>query len=64
MSSLVEELQKDAFNHDIKITEFLHKCLVVATKLKQGDLTEWIRQELDGYGEAEDGHNNPCRKQR
>lgn len=53
MSSLVEELQKDALNHDIKITELLHKCLVVATKLKQGDLTEWIRQELDGYGEAE-----------
>ncbi len=53
MVSLVEELQKDALNHDIKITELLQKSLVVATKLKLDDLATWVRQELDGYGEDE-----------
>lgn len=53
MASLVEELQKDALNHDIKITELLQKSLVVATKLKLDDLATWVRQELDGYGEDE-----------
>ena len=53
MSSLVEELQKDALNHDIKVKALLQKSLVVATKLKLDDFAAWVRQELDGYGEAE-----------
>jgi hypothetical protein len=53
MASLVEELQKDALNHDNKITELLQKSLVVATKLKLDELATWVRQELEGYGEAE-----------
>ncbi len=52
MTSLVEELQKDALNHDIKITELLQKSLVVAMKLKLDELAAWVRQ-LDGYGEAD-----------
>ena len=53
MSSLVEELQKDALNQKIRVTELLQKSLVVATKLKLNEFAAWVRFELDGYGEAE-----------
>lgn len=53
MASLVEELQKDALNHDVRVTELLQKSLVVATKLKLDDFATWVRQELDGYGSSE-----------
>ncbi len=53
MPSLVEELQKDALNSDVKITELLQKSLVVATKLKLDEFADWVRLELDGYGENE-----------
>ena len=32
MPSLVEELQRDALNHKVAITELLQKCLVVAIR--------------------------------
>lgn len=53
MSSLVEELQKDALNHSMRVTELLHKSLVVATKLKLDEFASWVQLELDGYGEKE-----------
>lgn len=53
MPSLVEELQKDALNQNVKVTELLQKSLVVATKLKLDEFASWVRLELDGYGEAE-----------
>jgi len=53
MSSLVEELQKDSLNHDIKIIELLQKSLVVSTKLRLDEFACWVRQELDGYGETD-----------
>jgi len=53
MASLVEELQAEALNQSIKITELLQKSLVVAMKLKLEEFTIWVRQELDGYGETE-----------
>lgn len=53
MPSLVEELQKDALNQNVKVTELLQKSLVVATKLKLDEFAAWVRLELDGYGESE-----------
>ena len=53
MASLVEDLQKDALDHDIKVTELLQKSLVVATKLNLEDFASWVRLELDGYGKEE-----------
>ena len=53
MPSLVEELQKDALNSDVKVTELLQKSLVVATKLKLDEFADWVRLELDGYGRNE-----------
>ena len=53
MASLVEDLQKDALNHDVSVTELLQKSLLVATKLKLDEFASWVRRELDGYGEEE-----------
>lgn len=53
MASLVEDLQQDALNHDVRVTELLQKSLVVATKLKLDELASWVRRELDGYGKEE-----------
>ena len=50
MTSLVEELQRDALNHEIAVSLLLQKCLVVSTKLKLEEFAEWVRLELDGYG--------------
>ena len=53
MPSLVEDLQKDALNHDVRIIELLQKSLVVATKLKLDEFASWARRELEGYGKDE-----------
>jgi hypothetical protein len=53
MQSLVEELQKDALNQDVAVTELLQKCLVVAVKLEIQEFASWARQELDGYKNEE-----------
>jgi len=49
MSSLVEELQRDALNSDIAVADLLRKALVVATKLNLQEFREWVELELDGY---------------
>lgn len=53
MSSLVEELQRDALNQSVTMVELLQKALVVATKLNFEDFASWARRELDGYGSDE-----------
>jgi hypothetical protein len=55
MSSLIEELQRDALNWKIPVTHLLQKCRVVAAKLDVRDLAEWVHLELDGYS----GHEVP-----
>ena len=47
--SLIDELQRDALNSKVPVTELLKKCLVVGSKLGVGELTDWARLELDGY---------------
>lgn len=49
MSSLVEELQRDALNQNVAMVELLHKCLVVAMKLGIQEFASWARLEIDGY---------------
>lgn len=49
MASIVEELQRDALNKNISVTELLQKCLLVASKLGIDDFASWARLELDGY---------------
>ncbi len=49
MSSIVLELQKDALNKDIPVSDLLRKGLVIARKLKLNELETWINNELNGY---------------
>lgn len=49
MTSLVEELQRDALDWNIPVTQLLQKCRVVAAKLDVKELAEWVHLELDGY---------------
>lgn len=49
MDSLVLELQRDAVDRNIHITDLLRKALLVSRKLKIRDIEEWINDELNGY---------------
>lgn len=49
MSSIVIELQRDALDRSVAITDLLRKALVVARKLKQQEFLSWIESELSGY---------------
>lgn len=51
MDSLVLELQRDALDRSIHITDLLRKALLVSKKLKIKDIEEWINDELNGYKE-------------
>jgi hypothetical protein len=49
MSSLVEELQRDAMDETVSVGTLLRKALVVASKLKLVEFRKWVEQELNGY---------------
>lgn len=52
MDSLVLELQRDALDRNIHITDLLRKALLVSRKLKIKDIEEWLSGELNGYNET------------
>lgn len=52
MSSLVLELQRDALDRNIHITDLLRKALLVSRKLKIKDIEEWLGGELNGYDQT------------
>lgn len=54
MSSLVLELQVEAMDPNIRITDLLRKVKFVAAKLGVDDILEWTNHELNGYPEDED----------
>lgn len=49
MSALVQELQKDALDPTVRVSDLLRKASVVAFKLNLRDSTQWIEDELKGY---------------
>ncbi len=49
MSSLVLELQKEAIDSTVPVTDLLRKALAVATKIGVQEFQEWIELELNGY---------------
>lgn len=49
MSSLVIELQREALDPSVNVTDLLRKALVVSKKLDLPDFSNWISNELDGY---------------
>jgi hypothetical protein len=53
-SSLVEELQMDAINRDVRVSDFLRKALLVSSKLDIPGVPSWIDKELSGYEGTDD----------
>jgi hypothetical protein len=49
MASFVEELQRDAFNSKIKVSDLLRKAKAIAVKLELPELEKWTDSELYGY---------------
>ncbi|QXH75626.1 hypothetical protein [Pseudomonas salmasensis] len=49
MDSLVLDLQRDALDRTISISDLLRKALMVSKKLKIRDIEEWLNHELNGY---------------
>lgn len=54
MKSLVIELQEDALNKSISVSDLLRKALVVSKKLGLSDIEEWVENELNGYDEKKE----------
>lgn len=57
MSSLVLELQRDAYNSQVPASDLLRKALIVARKLNISEFEKWINLELNGY--PEEGEDVP-----
>ena len=51
MASIVIELQKEALDGDIPLSDLLRKALVVARKLKVKEFDIWVSKELEGYSD-------------
>ena len=54
MNSIVLELQKEAIDSDIDISNLLRKTFLIAKKLEINELEHWVNLELNGYGEKDD----------
>ncbi|WP_169727917.1 hypothetical protein [Desulfovibrio inopinatus] len=55
MPALVRELVNTVFDNSVSTTNLLRRALVVACRLEIPELAEWLRKELNGYGENETG---------
>ncbi len=49
MKPIVIELQQDALDRDVPVTDLLRKAYIVARKLKIAEFEEWLSKELEGY---------------
>ena len=54
MSSLVEELQRDALDHRVRLSDLLRKAKTIAVKLDLPELEKWVVNELNGYQAGDD----------
>ncbi|MCX5712667.1 MAG: hypothetical protein NTY47_06350 [Candidatus Omnitrophica bacterium] len=53
MSSLVLELQRDAMNNQVSVSDLVRKSLAVATKLNMQEFKAWAESELRGVKKDE-----------
>lgn len=49
MTGLVEELQREALDPNVSVTQLLRRAKVVAVKLKLDMVSDWLDAELNGY---------------
>jgi hypothetical protein len=48
-SSLVDELQRDALDGNVAVSDLLRKAKVIAVKLALPEFEKWVEGELNGY---------------
>jgi len=53
MASLIEELQRDALNPNVRVADLLRKAKTIAVKLDLPELEKWVENELNGYRSAD-----------
>jgi hypothetical protein len=53
-TKLVLELQRDALDSKVPVSDLLRKALVAATKLGVKDLQTWVTKEMNGYWEDDE----------
>lgn len=49
MTGLVLELQRDAYNQEIRVSTLLRKALAISKKLGIVEIENWLNKELNGY---------------
>lgn len=54
MSSIVRDLQKNALDKKVPVSDLLRMALVVAKKLKITEFEKWVTNELNGYENNDD----------
>ena len=47
--SLLREIQNDAVNSNVKVSDLLRKCKILAYRLGNTDFKNWVEYELNGY---------------
>jgi hypothetical protein len=51
--SLIEQLQRDALNPNVRVSDLLRRMKLAAMKLGLGAVEDWVEQELTGYENLE-----------
>jgi AbiTii len=54
MSSIVSQLQLEALERNVRVSDLLRKSLGVARKLKLSELQSSIEKELSGYRQTDE----------
>jgi hypothetical protein len=49
MASLIEELQRDVLNLNLRVGDLLRKAKTIAVKLDLPEFEKWVENELNGY---------------
>jgi hypothetical protein len=51
--SLLREIQSDAINSNVNVSDLLRKCKILAYRLGNDDFKSWVDFELNGYGSTD-----------
>lgn len=52
--TLLRDIQNSAINSDVRLSDLLRKCKVLAARLQNDELNDWIDAELNGYQSKDD----------
>jgi hypothetical protein len=53
VTSIIEQIQRDALDRDVRVSDLLRRVKFAATKLGMGAVEDWVENELSGYKTAE-----------